>query len=73
MIFARFRRRRPAPEPPLPLVACVRDEMSDLMAKAARKPAWLYGSGCCQDWTPEGGCPYHTGRSAMSLRARELG
>jgi hypothetical protein len=38
----------------------------------ARRPGWLYGQGCCEHWTPEDGCPQHTGRPAMSLRAREL-
>jgi hypothetical protein len=36
------------------------------------RPGWLYGQGCCERWTPEDGCPLHTGRSAMPLRAREL-
>jgi hypothetical protein len=40
---------------------------------AAARPEWLYGSGCCDQWTPEDGCRWHTGRPAMSLAARELG
>ena len=36
------------------------------------KPGWLYGQGCCEHWTPGDGCPQHTGRLAMSLKAREL-
>lgn len=41
-------------------------------APATSKPAWLYGTGCCEDWTPDHGCSGgHTGRPAMSLRARE--
>lgn len=42
------------------------------MIENAKRPAWLYGSGCCSGWTPGDGCPHHTGRPAMSLRAREL-
>jgi hypothetical protein len=34
----------------------------------AERPAWLYGSGCCQNWTPEHGCSSHTGRPAMSCK-----
>lgn len=38
---------------------------------AIGRPAWLYGSGCCEHWTPERGCSAgHTGRPAMSLQAR---
>jgi hypothetical protein len=40
---------------------------------AAARPEWLYGSGCCDQWTPADGCRWHTGRPAMSLAARELG
>jgi protein-S-isoprenylcysteine O-methyltransferase Ste14 len=37
-----------------------------------RRPAWLYGLGCCEHWTPEHGCSAgHTGRPAMSLQARD--
>jgi hypothetical protein len=36
----------------------------------APRPEWLYGSGCCEHWTPEDGCPHHTGRPAMSRQAR---
>lgn len=38
-----------------------------------QRPAWLYGTGCCDQWTPEDGCRWHTGRPAMGLAARELG
>ena len=45
----------------------------DRTGRAAQaRPEWLYGSGCCERWTPEDGCPQHTGRPAMSLKAREL-
>ena len=36
-----------------------------------QRPAWLYGSGCCERWTPEDGCSWHTGRPPMSLQARK--
>lgn len=37
------------------------------------RPEWLYGSGCCEHWTPEHGCSAgHTGRPAMSRAARDL-
>jgi hypothetical protein len=39
----------------------------------AARPEWLYGTGCCDQWTPADGCRWHTGRPAMSLAARELG
>jgi hypothetical protein len=39
----------------------------------AGRPEWLYGTGCCDQWTPEDGCRWHTGRPAMGLAARELG
>jgi hypothetical protein len=42
-------------------------------AAGGGRPEWLYGSGCCERWTPEDGCPWHTGRPAMSLKAREPG
>lgn len=46
----------------------------DPAAVPGTRPEWLYGSGCCQSWTPESGCQAdHTGRPAMSLAARELG
>lgn len=34
------------------------------------RPEWLYGTGCCNQWTPADGCPVHTGRPAMSLATR---
>lgn len=37
------------------------------------RPEWLYGSWCCDQWTPGDGCSRHTGRPAMSLAARNLG
>jgi hypothetical protein len=43
--------------------------------EADPRPEWLYGQGCCEQWTPEDGCTLgtpHTGRPAMSLRVREL-
>lgn len=44
------------------------------MTGAPSRPAWLYGQGCCDRWSPESGCSDgHTGRPAMSLRDRELG
>jgi hypothetical protein len=37
------------------------------------KPAWLYPEDrCCDEWAPEDGCPYHTGKPAMSLAARQF-
>jgi hypothetical protein len=36
-----------------------------------QRPAWLYGSGCCEQWTPEDGCSWHTGRPAMPLQVRK--
>ena len=36
------------------------------------RPEWLYAESCCEQWTPESGCPHHTGRSAMGLPAREF-
>lgn len=36
------------------------------------RPEWLYGSGCCEKWTPADGCWWHTGRMSMSLKARAL-
>lgn len=38
----------------------------------AARPEWLYGHGCCGRWTPQEGCPQHTGRPAMPLQARGL-
>ena len=39
--------------------------------KPPERPDWLYGQGCCEHWTPLGGCSDgHTGRPAMSLLAR---
>jgi hypothetical protein len=36
------------------------------------RPDWLYSRGCCEHWTPLGGCSDgHTGIPAMSLPARE--
>jgi hypothetical protein len=34
------------------------------------RPAWLYETGCCDQWAPEHGCRWHTGRPAMGLAAR---
>lgn len=40
---------------------------------AAEVRALRQALGCCEHWSPQDGCPYHTGRMAMSLAAREVG
>jgi hypothetical protein len=54
-------------------LAAMRDATLRIYRLASSRPQWLYGTGCCDQWTPEDGCRWHTGRPAMSLAARELG
>jgi hypothetical protein len=68
----RVRARRAAPQVTYhiaPVIPAARRTEPPAIGRPER-PAWLYGSGCCQNWTPEHGCSHHTGRPAMSLQAR---
>jgi hypothetical protein len=72
-VVRRFRARHVAPQVTYHIASIIPPARRTGPAAIDRpeRPAWLYASGCCQNWTPEHGCPSHTGRPAMPLPARD--
>jgi hypothetical protein len=62
-----------------PILAADAPELADIIAAdqaqeaAFVRAAAAASTGSCGLWTPENGCPEHTGRPAMGLPARALG